>query len=95
MSWPGPEGDVAITTRASWLVLRQDEKPVAEVFSVAYVADEPSTGTGRPVTLVFNGGPGASSVLRTDRTYELLSEEVNKQWRIDLERHALERGCVT
>ncbi len=40
-------------------MLRKKEKPAAEIFSVSYVA-----GTGdndRPVTFVFNGGPGASS----------------------------------
>jgi len=41
------------------LVLRKKEKPSAEIFSVSYVAD--STDLGRPVTFVFNGGPGASS----------------------------------
>lgn len=41
------------------MVLRKKEKPSAEMFSVSYVAagDNPS----RPVTFVFNGGPGASS----------------------------------
>jgi carboxypeptidase C (cathepsin A) len=61
-TWRGPDGDVAVTSRAAWLVLREDEKPVAEVFSVAYVADDPVDGQDRPVTFVFNGGPGASSV---------------------------------
>lgn len=43
-----------------WTVLREKEKPVAEIFSVAYTA----TGKGaknRPLTFVFNGGPGAAS----------------------------------
>jgi carboxypeptidase C (cathepsin A) len=44
---------------AKWLVLRKKEKPSAEIFSVSYVAD--STDLDRPVTFVFNGGPGASS----------------------------------
>ena len=34
-------------------------KPTAEIFHVAYVKDP--TDTGRPVTFVFNGGPGAAS----------------------------------
>jgi len=61
-TWPGPVGDVAVSSRAAWLVLREDEKPVAEVFSVSYVAADPTAGQDRPVTFVFNGGPGASSV---------------------------------
>jgi carboxypeptidase C (cathepsin A) len=41
------------------MILRKKEKPRAEMFHVSYVAD----GDGsRPVTFVFNGGPGASSV---------------------------------
>jgi carboxypeptidase C (cathepsin A) len=45
---------------AEWIVLTQNEKPKAEMFHIAYVKkDEPSPG--RPVTFVFNGGPGASS----------------------------------
>jgi carboxypeptidase C (cathepsin A) len=44
---------------AKWLVLRKKEKPSAEIFSVSYVAK--SGELGRPLTFVFNGGPGASS----------------------------------
>ena len=40
-------------------MLRKKEKPSAEIFSVSYVAD--SSDLDRPVTFVFNGGPGASS----------------------------------
>jgi len=44
---------------AKWSVLRKEEKPKAEVFFTAYSVK----GEGnRPVTFVFNGGPGASSV---------------------------------
>jgi carboxypeptidase C (cathepsin A) len=55
----GSWNDVPYTATAKWLVLRKKEKPSAEIFSVSYVAD--STDLGRPVTFVFNGGPGASS----------------------------------
>jgi len=51
--------DVSYTATAKWTVLRKKEKPSAEIFSVAYVAD--SADLDRPVTFVFNGGPGASS----------------------------------
>jgi carboxypeptidase C (cathepsin A) len=47
---------------AGWTLLRKDEEPVAEIFSVAYVAQlAEETEVERPVTFVFNGGPGASS----------------------------------
>ena len=40
-------------------MLRKKEKPAAEIFSVSYVAA--GADADRPVTFVFNGGPGASS----------------------------------
>jgi carboxypeptidase C (cathepsin A) len=55
----GTWNDIRYTATAKWLVLRKKEKPSAEIFSVSYVAD--STDLDRPVTFVFNGGPGASS----------------------------------
>src|SRR5436190_13385582 len=55
----GTWNDIHYTATAKWLVLRRKEKPSAEIFSVAYVAD--SADLDRPVTFVFNGGPGASS----------------------------------
>jgi len=44
---------------ADWIVLRKEEKPSAEMFYVRYFLKE---GGNRPLTFVFNGGPGASSV---------------------------------
>src|SRR5262245_8592771 len=58
-SWGRGRNAIRYTARAKWTVLRKKEKPSAEIFSVSYV-----TGAGdprRPVTFVFNGGPGASS----------------------------------
>src|SRR4051812_42100774 len=55
----GTWNDIRYTATAKWLVLRKQEKPSAEIFSVSYVAD--SSDLDRPVTFVFNGGPGASS----------------------------------
>ncbi|MFL6004783.1 MAG: S10 family peptidase [Gaiellaceae bacterium] len=55
----GTWNDLSYTATAKWLVLRKKEKPSAEIFSVSYVAE--SSDLGRPVTFVFNGGPGASS----------------------------------
>ncbi len=57
-TWAAASGSIDYTASAQWVVLRRKEKPAAEIFSVAYVAK----GDGdRPVTFVFNGGPGASS----------------------------------
>ena len=58
-TWTGGDAPIDYTASAKWLVLRKKDKPAAEIFSVSYVA-----GGGvesRPVTFVFNGGPGASS----------------------------------
>jgi carboxypeptidase C (cathepsin A) len=58
--WTGGGAPLDYTATAKWLVLRKKEKPVAEIFSISYVADA-AEGDERPVTFVFNGGPGASS----------------------------------
>jgi carboxypeptidase C (cathepsin A) len=55
----GTWNDITYTATAKWLVLRKKEKPSAEIFAVSYVAE--SGDLDRPVTFVFNGGPGASS----------------------------------
>jgi carboxypeptidase C (cathepsin A) len=61
-SWTRGELTIAYTATAKWTVLRKDEKPAAELFSVAYVAPGDRGDDGpRPVTFVFHGGPGASS----------------------------------
>lgn len=57
-TWSGKGGRIEYTAKADWLLLRRDEKPSAEIFHVSYLADG---GGGRPVTFVFNGGPGSSS----------------------------------
>ena len=53
---------------AGFVVLRDKDRPVAEVFTVTYTAlseagARPSDeeAAKRPVTFVFNGGPGAAS----------------------------------
>src|SRR6478672_7297435 len=58
-TWTGGKTPIEYTARANWLVLRKKEKPSAEIFSVSYVAG--GGDADRPVTFVFNGGPGASS----------------------------------
>src|SRR3954468_7842492 len=55
----GTWNDISYAATAKWLVLRKKEKASGEIFSVSYVAE--SRALDRPVTFVFNGGPGASS----------------------------------
>jgi carboxypeptidase C (cathepsin A) len=57
-TWTASVGSIDYTASATWIVLRKKEKPAAEIFSVSYVAEHRAD---RPVTFVFNGGPGASS----------------------------------
>ncbi len=62
-------GGLNIQTKADWIVLRKKEKPIAEMFYTDYrVKGKASknvthkSGTSkRPITFVFNGGPGAAS----------------------------------
>jgi carboxypeptidase C (cathepsin A) len=58
-TWGRGRKAIAYTASGKWIVLRKKEKPAAEIFSVSYVAD--GGDERRPVTFVFNGGPGASS----------------------------------
>jgi len=58
-TWGSGDTNIEYTASAGWLVLRKKDKPSAEIFSVSYVAQD--ADAGRPVTFVFNGGPGASS----------------------------------
>jgi len=48
------------TAIADWQPLYERDKPVAEMFAVAYLANTTNTAQ-RPITFVFNGGPGAAS----------------------------------
>ncbi len=53
------------TATASETYLKDDDgNPVASIWSVAYTKtkDKSSSSTNRPVTFVFNGGPGSASV---------------------------------
>ena len=67
--WTGDGGQATeIEATADWILLRKKERPAAEVFYTWY---RPADGGGgeigaetarpRPVSFVFNGGPGASS----------------------------------
>ncbi len=60
MSWRGPDGNEhRLEVSAEWLVLRKKEKPAAEIFHTYYRQVEAKSP--RPITFVFNGGPGAAS----------------------------------
>src|SRR5579872_3612116 len=58
-TWGAGGETIEYTASAKWTVLRKNEKPAAEMFSVSYIAR--AGDADRPVTFVFNGGPGASS----------------------------------
>ena len=54
---------IAYTATAGTLVLPKDDgKPLASMFFVAYTRDDATDKGKRPVTFTFNGGPGSSSV---------------------------------
>lgn len=55
-----PKGMLAYRAVADWITLRKVHKPVAHVYHTAYIA-EGNDGGQRPLTFVFNGGPGAAS----------------------------------
>ncbi len=51
------------TALAGTLLLKKEEgKPRASVFFVSYTRDNAGDASKRPVTFIFNGGPGSSSV---------------------------------
>jgi carboxypeptidase C (cathepsin A) len=54
---------LSYTATAGTLVLRKDDtKPWASMFYVAYTRDDVQDIAKRPITFAFNGGPGSSSV---------------------------------
>ncbi len=57
-TWTAAGVSIDYTASGEWIILRKKDKPAAEIFSVSYVAEE---DRDRPLTFVFNGGPGASS----------------------------------
>ena len=54
-------GKTSYAAVADWMILRKKEKPIAEMFYVHYSIAKNKADKNRPVTFVFNGGPGASS----------------------------------
>lgn len=55
-----PNGGQAYTASAQWQTLYENDQPVAELFHVAYTIGDQDPAQ-RPITFVFNGGPGAAS----------------------------------
>ena len=54
---------IPYTATAGTLVLKkEDDKPWASMFYVAYTRDDVQDVAKRPITFAFNGGPGSSSV---------------------------------
>ncbi len=52
---------LAYEATADWITLRKKGKPLARIFHVAYVRTGSGDRSARPITFVFNGGPGAAS----------------------------------
>lgn len=60
LSWKSAQGaEQKIDVVSEWLVLRKAEKPAAEIFHTYYRLK--AAAKKRPITFVFNGGPGAAS----------------------------------
>lgn len=55
-----PSEEIQYTAIAEWQPLYEREKPIAELFHVAYFVDSKAPPS-RSLTFVFNGGPGAAS----------------------------------
>ena len=54
---------LAYTVTPGTLTIRNDEgEPIASMFYTAYVVDGAKGGRQRPVTFMYNGGPGSSSM---------------------------------
>ena len=62
-SIPFGGGKLNYTVTPGTLTIRDDEgAPRASMFYVAYTVDQPKGGKPRPVTFLFNGGPGSSTM---------------------------------
>ena len=56
-----PDGKLKYVSIAEWITLRKVHKPVAHMFHTAYFVKPDDKSSSRPLTFVFNGGPGAAS----------------------------------
>ncbi|WP_157981297.1 S10 family peptidase [Aliidiomarina sanyensis] len=50
------------TEAGDTVITNEDGQPIASIFSTAYFRTDVRDGHTRPITFVFNGGPGSSSV---------------------------------
>jgi len=58
-----PGGALEYTATAGTVIVRDDEhSPMASMFYLAYVADRAEGAPRRPLTFLFNGGPGSASL---------------------------------
>jgi carboxypeptidase C (cathepsin A) len=61
--WSAGGRTIPYTATAGTVTIRDDEgKPIASMFYVAYVADHARGDDRRPVTFLYNGGPGSSTL---------------------------------
>ena len=61
--WKAAGAPVVYTATAGNLVIHDDdEKPYGSVFYVAYTADGVANEGTRPITFLYNGGPGAATI---------------------------------
>ncbi len=58
-SWKKGGKSIDCSVEADWLIIRKKEKPSADIFYTYYCCK--TNKKPRPITFVFNGGPGASS----------------------------------
>ncbi len=56
--WKSKGKSLSYGATSDWMILRKKEKPIAEMFYTYYKA---KSSKKRPITFVFNGGPGAAS----------------------------------
>jgi len=55
--------DLGYTTTSEEILLKDGEgKPTARFFTIAYTKDGVASPESRPITFIFNGGPGSASV---------------------------------
>lgn len=58
-----PKGELRYTVTAEEIYLRDEtDKPTASFFTISYALDGVKRPEDRPVTFIFNGGPGSSSI---------------------------------
>ena len=58
---PLATGAIQYNAVADWMTLYQDDIPHAAMFHTAYLRTDIGEGAPRPLTFLFNGGPGAAS----------------------------------